>query len=137
MRETLFAKVKAIQALNAATISTNTTTDGTSVGLAQSGKNYRSVMFVAECTARTDGTFTLTPQESANGSTGWTDVPAERLQGAPAALTVANTVAEIGVIPDPGTSPFLRLRITSTLVTSGGSVTAVVLLGSPSFTSIR
>jgi hypothetical protein len=137
MRDTLYAKVKAVQALNSTAISGDGNTDGTAVGLAQSGQNYRTAMFVATCTARTDGTFTLVPQESANGSTGWTDVPAARVQGAGAALSAVNTVAEIGVIPDPGVSPFLRLRVTATAVTSGGTVTGCVLLGSPSFTSIR
>lgn len=136
MRDTLYAKVKAVQALNSTAISSNTNTDGTAVGLDQSGQNYKSVMFVATCTARTDGTFTLVPQESATSGGTYTNVPAARLQGS-GALTAANTVAEIGVIPDPGNFPFVRLRITSTSVTSGGTVTGCVLLGSPSFTSIR
>lgn len=136
MREILYNRVKAIQALNASTIVTNTTTDGTSVGVLQSGKNYRQAMFVAQCTARTDGTFTLTPQESPTGSGSWTDVPAARLHGS-GALTAASTVAEIGVTPDPNVAPFLRLRITSTLVTSGGTVTGVVLLTGADSTPIR
>jgi|1185.fasta_scaffold321152_1 hypothetical protein len=136
MREVLYNRVKAIQALNSSSITTNTTTDGTSVGVLQSNKNYRQAMFVATCTARTDGTFTLTPQESPTGSGSWTDVPAARLHGS-GALTAANTVAEIGVTPDPNVAPFLRLRITSTGVTSGGTVTGCVLLTGARFTPIR
>lgn len=136
MRETIYNRIKAIQALNATAISANGNTDGTAVSVDQSGRNYRTAMFVAACTARTDGTFTLVPQESADGSTGWTNVPAARLQGSGAALSAANTVAEIGVIPDPGSAPYLRLRVTASAVTSGGTVTAALLLGSPGLTPI-
>lgn len=132
MRETLYLKSKAFQALNSTAISSSGNTDGTAVGLGQSGQNYRSALFVAACTARTDGTFTLVPQESATSAGTYTNVPADRLLGPSGTLTAANTVAEVGVIPDPGTFPWLRLRVTASAVTTGGTVTAVAVLGAPS-----
>lgn len=131
MRETVYAKVKTVRAMNQTAITTNASTDGVSIGLDQSGSDYRVATFVLLAGATiTDGTYTLVPQESADGSTGWTDIPVDRKQGS-AALTLANSVGEVGVVPDP-LKPFIRLRVTSTSVTTGGSVAGVCLLGSPS-----
>jgi hypothetical protein len=132
MRENLYLKTKSVHALNSTAISSNGNTDGAAVGLGQSGQNYRSALFIAECTARTDGTFTLVPQESATSAGTYTDVPAARLLGPSGTITAANAVADVGVIPDPGTYPWLRLRITASAVTTGGTVTAVAVLGAPS-----
>lgn len=136
MRSSLYSEVLEIRALNTSAISTNTNTDGASIGLDQSGSDFRYVLFVLAAGAVTDGTYTAVPQESANGSTGWTDVPAARLQGS-AALTAANTVKAIGVIPDPGTAPFVRVRVTSTAVTTGGSISAIALLSSGDRVPVR
>lgn len=135
MRESIYSRVRAVRALNTTAVSANGNTDGVSIGLDQTGADFRAASVVALAGAITDGTYTVVPQESANGSTGWTDVPAERLQGT-GVLDAANEVAEVGVIPDPGAAPFLRVRIVATSVTTGGSVSAVVLLGSPSSTPV-
>lgn len=134
MRDSLYPKVKALHALNLTAISADTDTNGASINLDQSGRDYRTAMFVAYAATVTDGNFAVVPQESANG-TDWTDVPATRLQGS-GAITASNTVAEVGVIPDPAVSPYLRVRITSTETDSGGSIGAVLLLGSPGSTPI-
>jgi hypothetical protein len=135
MRDTLYNKVKALQALNVTAISTDTNTDGVSIGLDQSGRDYRVAMVVAQAGSITDGSYAVVPQESPNGSDSWTDVPAARLQGS-GTLSASNTVAEVGVVPDPAVAPYLRVRITSTDTDTGGSVGAVMLLGSPGQTPI-
>lgn len=131
MRRELYRTCKATQALNLASISSNTNTDGTAIDVSGSGQNYRSVMFVAECTARTDGSYALSVLESATSGGSYAAVPAERLLGPSAALAAVNTCQSVGAIVDPAT-PFLKLRVTSTGVTSGASVTAVALLGNGS-----
>lgn len=129
MRDTLYGRVKAVSALDVSAITTSTTTTGTSVPLAQSGQNFRSVVFILTLGARTDGTYVLQPQESADGSTGWTAVPAARVQGA-ASLSAANAIGMVGVIPDPAAAAFLRMAVVSTTVTSGATgVRGVALLG--------
>lgn len=135
MRESIYSKVKVVRALNTATIATNTNTDGVAVGLDQSGADYRVATAVVYAGALTDGSYAAVVQESANGTSGWTDVPAARLQGA-ATVSAANGVAEVGVIPDPSTAPFLRIRVVSTGTTTGGSIGALLLLGSPGNTPI-
>lgn len=130
MRRSINSELKAVRALNVSAINSNTNTDGVSVGLDQSGADFRTCAVVLAAGAVTDGTYTAVPQESLNGSTGWTDIPADRLQGS-AAVNAANGVAMMGFTPDPGVAPFVRVRVTSTSVTTGGSISAVMLLGSP------
>lgn len=137
MRENLYLKAKSFQALNSTAISSSGNTDGTAIGLGQSGQNYKSVMFTLTCTARTDGTFTLVPQECATSTGTWADVPTARVLGPSGTLTAANTCADVGVIPDAGTYPWVRLRVTASAVTTGGTVTAVALLGAPSNLPVR
>lgn len=131
MRKSVYTRNKCVRALNHTAVSGNGNSDGASIDLDQSGADYRTIMFVLLVGTRTDGTYTAVPQESADGSTGWTNVPADRLQGS-AALAAANAVGEVGVIPDPSNSPFLRLRVTAASVTTGGIVSAVAVLGEPS-----
>lgn len=132
MRETLYASVKAVRALNATAIATNTATNGTAVDLDQTGQDFRIATAVILTGAWTDGTFTPKVQESPDGTTAWTDVPADRIQGG-AALGSANALTEIGVVPDPGSKRFLRVVVTSTGVTAGANVAAIFLLGSSSY----
>lgn len=137
MRDTLYSRTKVVSALDVSAITTSTTTNGTSVGLAQSGQNFRSVLFILTLGARTDGTYTLVAQESADGSTGWANVPAARVQGA-AALATANSVGVVGVVPDPGNAPFVRLTVVSTTVTTGATgIRGVVLLAEGSVNPVQ
>lgn len=129
MRESIYNRVKVVRALDATTIATNANTDGVAVGLDQSGADFRVATAVVYAGALTDGSYAAVVQESANGTTGWTDVPAERLQGS-ASVSAANGVAEVGVIPNPAAAPFLRVRVVSTGTTTGGSIGALFLLGS-------
>jgi hypothetical protein len=131
MRETLYNSVKVVRALNATAVATNTATNGAAVDLDQSGADYRVATAVVLVGAYTDGTYAPKVQESPDGTTAWTDVPADRIQGG-ANLTAANTHTEIGVVPDPGNKRFLRVVVTSTVVTTGANIAALFLLGSPS-----
>lgn len=136
MRSSLYSNVLPVRALNTTAIGSNTTTNGASIGLDQSGSDFRSVLFVIAAGAVTDGTYTAVPQESPTGSGSWTNVPADRIQGS-AALTAANSVGSLGVVPDSGTAPFLRLTVVSTVVTTGASISAIALLSSGDSVPVR
>jgi hypothetical protein len=135
MRKSIYSSVRAVPALNITAVDENGPTNGTAVALDQSGSDYRVASVVAFAGAVTDGTYTFTVQESPNGSTGWTDVPAARLQGA-AVIDAANEIAELGVIPNPAETPFLRVVVSAADVTTGGSVGALFLLGSGARTPV-
>lgn len=134
MRWTVYNHVKAVVSLNVAAITTNTTTNGTAVDLDQTGQDFRVATLVAVSGTLTDGTYAFKVQESADGSTGWTDIPAARLQGSNPSIASSedNVVKEVGVVPEPGTARFLRAVCTSTSVTTGGTVGAILLLGGAS-----
>lgn len=131
MRKAVYTQSRAVRAVNHTSVVANGNTDGTAIDLDQSGADFRTLMFVLLTGTRTDGTYTAVPQESADGSTGWTDVPAARLMGS-AAVSTANGLGEVGVIPDPSNARFLRLRIAATSVTTGAIVSAIAVLGEPS-----
>jgi hypothetical protein len=136
VRESLYSRTRALRALNHTAISTNTSTNGTAVDLDQSGQDFRVALLVAAMGAWTDGSYAFVPQESPDGTTGWVNVPVDRLQGS-AALGAANAVGEVGVIPDPQNFRFLRVQVVSTGVTAGAAAQAVWLLGSPSSLPVR
>lgn len=139
MRRTLYTHVKAVPSLNVQAIGTSTTTNGSSVDLDQTGQDFRVATLVAISGALTDGTYAFKVQESANGTSGWTDVPADRIQGSNPSLAATddNEVHEVGIIPDPGAARFLRAVCTSTGVTTGGTVGALFLLGGGNGTVVR
>ena len=132
VRRSIYTENKAFRAVNHTAIIANGSTDGVSIGLDQGNQDFRTGLAVLLMGAWTDGSYALIPQESANGSTGWTNIPAERLQGGSASAGAANAIAELGFIPDPANSPFVRVRVTATGVTTGAAVQAMILLGSPS-----
>ncbi len=131
MRSAIYTRAKAVRAVDHTSVIANGNTDGAAIDLDQGGMDFRTAMFVLMIGTRTDGTYTAVPQESANGTTGWTNVPADRLLGS-AALSAANAVGEIGVVPDPSNARFLRLRVVASTVTTGGIVSALAVLGEPS-----
>jgi hypothetical protein len=102
----------------------------TANGAAVDRANFGSVMVAVHAGDVTDGTHTIKLQTSANGSSGWTDVPAEELQGSFSALTssVDSRVVEVGYL---GSGRFLRVVSTVASATSGGVFGATVLLGDP------
>lgn len=131
MKETLYNRVKVVPSLNTALIATNTATSGTAIDLDQTGQDFRSATAVVVTGTLTDGSYAVAVQESADGTTGWTTIPADRRFGSIPTITATddNKVYEMGVMPDPGTARFLRITVTSTTVTAGGTVTGFFLLG--------
>lgn len=134
MRETLYSRVKAVSAVPLTAITTNGATNGTAVGLDQNGQDFRVASVVVVTGTLTDGSYAVKVQESADGTSGWADVPASRINGPLPTLTLTddNAVREFGVVTDPGNASFLRVVVTASGVTTGGSVAALFLLGSPS-----
>lgn len=128
MRSTVYSHVKVAPSIPLAAITSNTTTNGTAVDLDQSGQDFRVATMVVATGTLTDGNYAFKVQESSTGTGGWTDVPADRLQGSvpTAAATDDNKVYEVGVVPN---ERYIRAVCTSTTVTTGGTLTAMFLLG--------
>jgi hypothetical protein len=139
MRESIYSSVKALAGIPLTSITANGITNGTAVDLAQVDLNFRVAELIVMTGTLTDGTYTVTVQESANGTTGWTNIPAARLQGTLTAITATqdNAVVEIGVNPDPGNARFIRAVVTAAAVTTGGTVSALWLLSSGTRAPVR
>lgn len=140
MKETIYNRVKVVPCVNTAAITTVTTTSGTAIDLDQTGQDFRSVSVLVVAGAITDGSYAVAVQESANGTTGWTNIPPERLLGSIPTITNVddNKVYELGVLPDPGNAQFLRVTITSSgAITTGGTFTALLLLGQGNRTPVN
>ncbi len=118
--------LKAVKALNIASIATNTTTAGSSIDT----KGFESLTLFVELGARTDGTFLPLVQDSDDNST-FADVIDQFLIGteAEASLNTANTVKSIGYV---GKKRYVKLSIVSSAVTSGATVSATAILANAS-----
>jgi hypothetical protein len=117
--------IKVQAALNIAAITSNTTTNGSSVDLL----GYNSATFVISSGARTDGTFTPLVVDSDDNST-FTAVDDKFLIGleSEAVISAANTLRKIGYV---GQKRYIRLSIVSTSVTSGATLGASAILSHP------
>ena len=118
--------LKALKALNIASIATSTTTAGSSIDT----KGFESLTLFVELGARTDGTFLPLVQDSDDNST-FADVVDTFLIGteAEASLNTANTVKSIGYV---GKKRYVKLSIVSSAVTSGATVSATAILSNAS-----
>ena len=114
--------LKALKALNIASIATNTTTAGSSIDT----KGFESLTLFFELGARTDGTFLPLVQDSDDNST-FVDVVDTFLIGteAEALLNTANTVKSIGYV---GKKRYVKASIVSSAVTSGATASATAIL---------
>lgn len=105
-------------------------TTGATVDRMTDTGGFRSAMVIVQTGTITDGTFTVTVQDSPDGTT-WSDVADEFLQGTEPAIGSAddNRVFEIGYV---GHQRYLRanVAVTGSPVT-GGEFGAVVVLGWP------
>ncbi len=132
-RETLYNKVLARLSLPVALRSANATVNGTAVDRADPTGGYdgfNSAMAVVVAGTITDGTHTVTIQDSDDGSTGWVNAAAEHTQGsAVITSTDDNVVFEIGYT---GPKRYLRLSVTTAGATTGGTFGGVIVLGDPS-----
>jgi hypothetical protein len=106
---------------------TNGTVNGSAVDMAGTGNNFRTAMMLVFAAAITDGTHTVTLQESDDGSTGWAAVAAGDLQGTLTPITTAqaNTVQRQAYI---GSKRYLRASVTTASATTGGTTLAAILM---------
>lgn len=132
-RETLYNKILTRLSLTVALRSANATVNGTTVDRADPTGGYdgfNSAMAVIVTGTITDGTHTVTIQDSDDGSTGWANAAAEYTQGSGVITsTDDNVVFEIGYT---GPKRYLRLSVTTAGATTGGTFGGVVVLGDPS-----
>lgn len=119
-------------ALNTATIATNTTT----VGNILDTKGFGSVEFVLSLGTKTDGTYTFKIEESDNSDMSSSNVAAtNNVLGSLTGPTASNTNASVGYVI--GSKRYIRLSVVSTLVTTGATgVTALAIFGNPNLAPI-
>lgn len=126
MRENVYHKSKAVNALNSGAIATNTTTNGVEVDLWQTAtRDFDSVLFVARATAYTDGDFALSVEHSDSSGTGYEAAPADMVSGPTASVTAVNAPQEVAY---HGNKRYCRMVVTSTGVTSGATLNGVAVL---------
>lgn len=127
MRRSTYNNVRVAQGLAPGALRTNAAVNGATVDRFVNDVYYRSATFVVQSGAITDGTHTVTFEESDDGTT-WTAVAAADLQGSPPAITGTddNKIYEVGYV---GAKRYIRLVLTTASATTGGFVDAVVLLG--------
>lgn len=111
----LFHDVEVSVALEAQDITGNTDTDGSDITWA----DFQSLFFLGQVGNYTDGDYEMVLQESSDGSS-WSDVPSEDLLGSKPTLKSAGWF-KIGY---RGIEPHVRLRVTSTNVSTGATVSA-------------
>jgi len=95
---------------------------GTAVDL----QGYEGALIQAVVGTITDGTHTLTVEESADGTT-WTAVAAANLQGSFANLA-SNVNQKVGYL---GTKRYIRVNATVSGATTGGVYAVAVVRGNP------
>jgi len=129
--QTLYSQALAVRALNYAVRSSNAAATGVAVDTGVYGNNGRDVTFVVYTATITDGTHTITVEESDSSGSGYGAVDSFRIQGTLPAIVAAddNVVFQFGVRP---TKRYVRLTITDAGSTSGGAVGAVALIGAGS-----
>lgn len=129
MRRSLYNTALAKSSIVPAVARTTTTT-GSTVDLMTDQGGFRSALVVIHTGTITDGTHTVTVQDSPD-NTNWTAVADEFLQGTEPAIGASNddTLFEIGYT---GHQRYLRVLITVTgSPATGGIYGATVLLGWP------
>jgi hypothetical protein len=129
VKSSLYNNVLAVQSLTAAN-RTNGTVNGTAVNLwshTVGRQQFRSAMVLIQTGTVTDGTHTITVQESDDNSS-FTPVADGDLQGSEPAIvsTNDNVIFEVGY---HGTQQYLRVSVVTTGATTGGTLGAVILLG--------
>jgi hypothetical protein len=128
MGNTVYNNTLAVKALASTAISTDTASNGSAVDCGLYGNNFRDVLFIICAHTLTDGTYTASVEESDTSGSGYAAVDSSRVLGALPSFTAAedNTVKSFGVRP---TKRYARVVITSATTTSGGTVSAVAVLG--------
>lgn len=114
---------------------TDGSANGVAVDRAVNGGMQDAVVIVSTGTI-TDGSHAITIQDSADGSTGWTAVAADQIQGSLPTVVAANddTVFTFGVL---ASRRYLRVVATTSTSTTGGILGAGILLGSPRYAPVN
>lgn len=123
MRDSMFDDTAARLTIPSA-LRTNGTVNGTAVDTAGAGNFFRSAMLVVIGGTITDGTHTVTLQDSDDGSTGWAAVSADLIQGTLSGVTTGGVQRQAYL----GGKRYLRASVVTSGATTGGTVTAVILL---------
>ncbi|MCX4780061.1 hypothetical protein [Streptomyces sp. NBC_01264] len=123
----------------ARTLSPALRTDGTANGVAVDravNGGMQDAMVIVSTGTVTDGSHAITIQDSADGSTGWTAVAADQIQGSLPTVVAANddTVYTFGVL---ASRRYLRVVATTSTATTGGILAAGILLGAPRFAPVN
>lgn len=113
-----------LNALAAATIATDTTTNGIAIDT----QGYQSGVMMLRVGTFVDGTYMLGVEESDASGSGYTDIPAARIVGTALALAGANEHDAIGFVSN---KRYVRGTILSASTTSGADITASCALGNP------
>lgn len=126
MSTDLKTKIKITPAFNIASITSSTTTAGVEIDTV----GYDSLTFALQLGARTDGNYTLLVQHSNTSGSGYVDVADDYLVGleSETTLSTANSVSKIGVL---NFNRYVKISVVSAGVTSGATVGALAILGSP------
>ena len=121
---------KSIFAVNPTAISSNGTTAGNVIDLA----NFNSLTFDVFVGNRTDGTFTPLVQHSDNG-TDFIDVADDFLieTEIATAISTANTIKSIGYV---GGKRYIKLSIVASVITTGATAGALAILGHPNYSPV-
>ena len=72
------ARTKAVKALSSGTVQTGTT-NGDAIDLAQNNSNFRDVLFIITSGTLTDGTYTVSVEESDASGSGYAAIGSHRL----------------------------------------------------------
>lgn len=124
------SNLRLLPARNAAAITTNTTTNGIEIDT----QGFSSLTFAIQSATITDGNYAILIEETDTTGSGYATVAAADLTVAVASVafiaTDDNVVKKIGYT---GARRFVRLSFVSTGVTTGGTLSALAILGDPSF----
>jgi hypothetical protein len=121
LRDNLLAKLALAPALR------TTSANGVTIDRAEDNSYFQSVLFVIQSGAITDGTHTVSFEDSDDGST-WAATTV--LQGTPPAIGSSNDNVQYA-IEYTGLKRYVRVVVTTTGTTTGGIVGATAILGNP------
>lgn len=106
-----------------------TASTGVTIDRAEDNAFFQACMFVIETGTITDGTHTVTIQDSDDGST-WADVADTYLQDTEPAIVAADD-DKVFCLGYTGLKRYVRCNVAVSGVTSGGAYGALALLGDP------
>lgn len=130
MRDSLYDEVLAREALPTASRTANAAVNGTTVDKSVFNNFFRVVSFVIQAGTLTDGTTTVTMEDSDNGSSWAVVTDTSYVQGTipVIASTADNALFEFAYI---GPKRYVRIVATQASATSGGVMGAIALLAQP------